>query len=95
MSFVRLGKAAAAGKRYCPHHFGSGVSLHSSLHVLAAAGGTGLLEYDCHPDAGPRDRCRGPATRGGRLRSRPAGPGLGAIPDVAALNRYRTWPSRH
>src|SRR5215475_2816446 len=52
MSFVRLGKAAAAGKRYCPHHFGSGVSLHSSLHVLAAAGGTGLLEYDCHPDAG-------------------------------------------
>jgi L-alanine-DL-glutamate epimerase-like enolase superfamily enzyme len=87
--------AVAAGKRYCPHYFGGGVSLLSSLHVLAAAGGTGLLEYDCHPNAG-RELVVGdllPVTDG--TVPVPTGPGLGASPDTAALDRYRTWPPRH
>lgn len=85
----------AAGKRYCPHFFGGGVSILSSLHLLAAAGGTGLLEYDCHPNAG-RELVVGdllPVTDG-RVPV-PTGPGLGATPDVVRLDQYRTWPPRH
>ena len=85
----------AAGKRYCPHFFGGGVSILSSLHLLAAAGGTGLLEYDCHPNAG-RELVVGdllPVTDG-RVPV-PGGAGLGATPDMARLDRYRTWPPQH
>ena len=85
----------AAGKRYCPHFFGGGVSILASLHLLAAAGGTGLLEYDCHPNAG-RELVVGallPVTDG-RVPV-PLGAGLGAVPDVAGLEQYRTWPPRH
>lgn len=85
----------AAGKRYCPHFFGGGVSILSSLHLLAAAGGTGLLEYDCHPNAG-RELVVGDLLRvtEGRV-SVPSGPGLGATPDMARLAQYRTWPARN
>ena len=84
--------AVAAGKRYCPHHFGGGVSLLASLHLLAAAGGSGRLEFDCHPNPG-REAVLGdllPVTEG-RVPV-PSGPGLGAVPDLPALRRYRTWP---
>ena len=84
-------KAVAAGKRYCPHYFGGGVSLLASLHLLAAAGGEGLLEFDCHPNVG-REAVVGsllPVTDG-RVPV-PQRPGLGAVPDLDALSRYRTW----
>ncbi len=85
--------AVAAGKRYCPHYFGGGLALLSSLHVLAAAGGTGLLEFDAHPNAG-REAIVGDLLplRDGYVPV-PQGPGLGAEPDVRALQRYRTWSS--
>ena len=84
--------AVAAGKRYCPHHFGGGVSLLASLHLLAAAGGSGRLEFDCHPNPGREAVLGGllPVTEG-RVPV-PSGPGLGAVPDLPALRRYRTWP---
>lgn len=85
----------AAGKRYCPHFFGGGVALLASLHLLAAAGGSGLLEYDCHPNAG-RDLVVGsllPVSDGHV--PVPEGAGLGATPYVEALDRYRSWPPRH
>lgn len=87
--------AVAAGKRYCPHYFGGGVSLLSSLHLLAAAGGTGLLEFDGYPNAG-RELVIGDLlpVSDGRVPV-PTGAGLGATPDVGALDRYRTWPPRH
>lgn len=92
---LRVARAAvAAGKRYCPHYFGGGISLLASLHVLAAAGGTGLLEFDCHPNAG-RELIVGsllPVSEG-RVPV-PTGPGLGATPDRDGLERYRTWPLR-
>lgn len=84
--------AVAAGKRYCPHYFGGGVSLLASLHVLAAAGGNGLLEFDCHPNVG-REAVVGkllPVTEG-RVPV-PQGAGLGAVPDLAALQPFQTWP---
>jgi len=70
------------------------VSLLASLHVLAAAGGEGLLEFDCHPNVG-REAVVGdllPVTEG-RVPV-PRGPGLGAEPDMAALAAYRTWTGR-
>ena len=92
---LRVARAAvAAGKRYCPHHFGGGISLLASLHLLAAAGGNGLLEFDCHPNAG-RELIVGPLlpVSEGRVPV-PTGAGLGATPDLATLQRYRTWPPR-
>lgn len=87
-------KTVAAGKRYCPHYFGGGISLLASLQVLAAAGGDGLLEFDCHPNVG-REAVVGDLlpVSDGRVPV-PQGPGLGAEPDLAALAQYRTWASR-
>ena len=86
--------AVAAGKRYCPHYFGGGISLLASLHLLAAAGGDGLLEFDCHPNMG-REAVVGDLlpVSAGRVPT-PRGIGLGAEPDLAKLGRYRTWAGR-
>jgi L-alanine-DL-glutamate epimerase-like enolase superfamily enzyme len=85
----------AAGKRYCPHFFGGGVSILSSLQLLCAAGGTGLLEFDCHPNAG-RELVVGDLlpVADGQVPV-PTGAGLGATPDTVRLDQYRTWPARH
>jgi L-alanine-DL-glutamate epimerase-like enolase superfamily enzyme len=92
----RVGSATvAAGKRYCPHFFAGGVALLASLHSLSAAGGTGLLEFDCWPNAN-RELVVGdllPVSDG--CVPVPQGPGLGAAPDIAALELFRTWPPRH
>ena len=90
---IRVARAAvAAGKRFCPHYFGGGIALLASLHLLAAAGGEGLLEFDCHPNAG-REIVVGPLlpVHEGRVPV-PTTPGLGSIPDLRAFARYRTWP---
>jgi L-alanine-DL-glutamate epimerase-like enolase superfamily enzyme len=84
----------AAGKRYCPHFFGGGVSLLTSIHLLAAAGGTGMMEFDCHPNHG-RDAVVGallPVTNG--TVPVPQTPGLGAVPNLEMLKPYQTWPAR-
>jgi D-galactarolactone cycloisomerase len=39
-------RIGAAGLRYCPHFLGGGIGLLASAHLLAAAGGDGLLEVD-------------------------------------------------
>ena len=41
----------APGLRYCPHYLGAGVGLLASAHLLAAAGGDGLLEVDANANA--------------------------------------------
>ncbi|WP_208449928.1 MULTISPECIES: mandelate racemase/muconate lactonizing enzyme family protein [unclassified Burkholderia] len=43
-------RAQAVGVRYCPHYLGSGIGLLASAHLLAAAGGDGLLEVDANPN---------------------------------------------
>jgi len=78
----------AAGRRYCPHYLGGGIGLAASAHLLAAAGGDGLLEVDananplrtlaCGPVADVKD---GHATLGDA-------PGLGFDFDPAAFARY-------
>jgi len=41
-------RTRAAGLRYCPHYLGGGLGLLASAHLLAAAGGNGLLEIDAN-----------------------------------------------
>ena len=87
-------RAVAVGKRYCPHYFGGGISLLASLHVLAAAGGEGLLEFDAHPNLG-REAVVGdllPVHEGSV--PVPAGAGLGAVPDLARLASHQTLTGR-
>lgn len=84
--------AVVNGKRFCPHVFGGGIALLSALHLLAAAGGNGTLEFDCHPNAG-RELIVGdllPVVEG-RVPV-PVGAGLGVTPRLAALRKYQTWP---
>ena len=42
--------AIAASRLYCPHFLGGGIGLAASAHLLAAAGGEGLLEVDVNPN---------------------------------------------
>ncbi|PRD42370.1 mandelate racemase [Phyllobacterium phragmitis] len=82
--------ALAAGRRYCPHFLGAGIGLVASAHILAAAGGDGLLEVDVN--ANPSRDAITPAwlvVNDGRV-ALPEGPGLGAMPDLARLEPFRT-----
>lgn len=78
-------EVVAIGKRYCPHWLAGGIGLIGSAHVLAAVGGSGLLEIDANPNPLRTDLV--PETvniRDGLFRL-PDGPGLGIAPDTAAL----------
>ena len=80
-------RVLAAGRRYCPHFLGGGIGLIASAHLLAAAGGDGLLEIDSNPNplreglAIPH-----PALEDGRLVLSEA-PGLGVRPG-AEIERF-------
>jgi D-galactarolactone cycloisomerase len=75
----------AAGARFCPHYLGGGVGLLASAHLLAAAGGGGMLEVDANENP-LRTAASGPLgnVREGRARLGEE-PGLGPEPDLAAL----------
>ena len=75
----------AAGQRYCPHYLGGGIGLLASAHLLAAAGGDGLLEVDSNPNPLRTATC-GPIAqvRQGGV-SLPDVPGLGLTPNLAEL----------
>jgi L-alanine-DL-glutamate epimerase-like enolase superfamily enzyme len=72
----------AAGLCYCPHFLGGGIGLMASAHLLAAAGGDGLLEIDSN--ANPlREGLAAPfpALEDGRFVLSEE-PGLGVAPSV-------------
>jgi D-galactarolactone cycloisomerase len=75
----------AAGARFCPHYLGGGIGLLASAHLLAAAGGGGMLEVDANENPLRTGAC-GPLAqvRDGTARLEEA-PGLGIEPDLAAL----------
>ncbi|MBV9970126.1 MAG: mandelate racemase/muconate lactonizing enzyme family protein, partial [Xanthobacteraceae bacterium] len=78
------------GKTFCPHYLGGGVGLLASAHLLAGVGGSGLLEVDAN-DNPLRDRFAGPVvdiTEG--TVTLDEAPGLGLVPDLAAIAEYRT-----
>ncbi len=86
-------KVVAGGLSYCPHVFGGGVANLASLHVLAAVGGHGWLELDCHPNSGRELILRDllPVTDGAV--PVPAGPGLGSFVELTDFARHITWAS--
>lgn len=86
-------KIVDAGRHYCPHYFGGGIALLSSLHLLAATGGDGLLEFDARDNA-VREAVLGsllPVSDG--TVPVPQDPGMGVTVDLKALASYRTWPT--
>jgi D-galactarolactone cycloisomerase len=74
-----------SGARFCPHYLGGGIGLLASAHLLAAAGGNGLLEIDSNRNP-LREAACGPVAnvREGRVMLGEEA-GLGIEPDVAAL----------
>ncbi|MBW2707242.1 MAG: mandelate racemase/muconate lactonizing enzyme family protein [Deltaproteobacteria bacterium] len=80
--------ALEAGRRYCPHYLGGGIGLIASAHILAAAGGDGLLEVDVNSNPLRENLAQPiPAIKAGQLILSDA-PGLGVEPDLAGTSRY-------
>lgn len=83
--------ALGAGRRFCPHHLGGALGLVAAAHLLAAAGGDGLLEMDVNDNPLRTEMVEKlPAVAGGRW-PLPTGPGLGVAPRLDDLGR---WISR-
>jgi len=80
-----IARGQAAGLRYCPHYLGGGIGLLHSAHLLAAAGGGGILEIDANPN--PLRTALAPAlsrVTEGRCRLGEQ-PGIGVAPDLGAV----------
>jgi L-alanine-DL-glutamate epimerase-like enolase superfamily enzyme len=77
-----------AGLRFCPHYLGGGIGLLASAHLLAAAGGDGMLEVDANPNPLRSLTC-GPLGRvaGGKAQLNEE-PGLGVAVDRDALRPF-------
>ncbi len=87
-------RAIGAGRSYCPHYLGGGIGLAASAHLLAAAGGPGLLEVDVNPNRLRQafgDLPGAMSPRGWDIRAEP-GLGIEALPEE--LDRYRTCHSQ-
>ena len=80
--------ALSAGRRYCPHYLGGGIGLLASAHLLAAAGGDGLLEVDNNFNP-LRDGLAQPFPRleNGQFMLSNA-PGLGVEPDFSTVDPF-------
>lgn len=78
----------AAGVRFCPHYLGGGIGLLASAHLLAAAGGDGLLEIDANPNP-LRSLLTGnlEVVRDGKA-TLSSSAGLGIEPDLDALRSF-------
>lgn len=76
----------AENLRYCPHFLGGGIGLIASAHLLAAAGGDGLLEVDVNPNPlrDAFDPWQGAADRGTLTLSDAPGLGITSLPDEIA-----------
>lgn len=81
-------RVLAAGLTYCPHYLGAGLGLVASGQLLAAAGGSGLLEVDSNPNP-LRELLAEPFPRveDGRM-TLPQGAGLGVEPNLPEAQRW-------
>lgn len=79
-----------AGLRFCPHFLGGGIGLIASAHLLAAAGGDGVLEVDVNPNPlrDAFDPWQGAANRGHMPVSN--APGLGITDLPAEITDFTT-----
>ena len=82
-------KALMAGRLYCPHFLGGGIGLAASAHLLAAAGGAGLLELDVNDNPLRDAFFEGDPARDGHF-VLATGSGLGIEGLPAAIRSYQT-----
>jgi len=79
-----------ARKTFCPHYLGGGIGLLASAHLLAGVGGDGWLEVDAN-DNPLRDLFCGPVAHVHEgIVQLGDEPGLGTVPDLSAVERYRS-----
>jgi L-alanine-DL-glutamate epimerase-like enolase superfamily enzyme len=79
-----------AGKTFCPHYLGGGIGLLASAHLLGGLGGDGWLEIDAN-DNPLRDLFCGPIVKVSEgTVTLGEESGLGVIPDLSSIHRYRT-----
>ena len=78
-------QTVSAGLRYCPHFLGGGIGLLASAHLLAAAGGDGMLELDAN-DNPLRDSfvAQHPVREGAFPIAEQPGLGIDTLPDAIA-----------
>jgi L-alanine-DL-glutamate epimerase-like enolase superfamily enzyme len=81
-------KILGAGLRFCPHYLGGGIGLLASAHLLAAAGGDGVLEVDANPNPLRTLTCGSLARVADGTATLGDEPGLGAKFDLEALNEF-------
>ena len=79
----------AAGLRYCPHYLGGGIGLMASAHLLAAAGGDGLLEIDVNDNPLREALAQPYPTLKDGLLHLSGKPGLGVEPAIGELEPLR------
>lgn len=79
----------AAGLRYCPHYLGGGIGLLASAHLLAAVGGDGLIEIDANENPLRTDLCGSLARVEDGHASLSEAPGLGPMPDLRSIARFK------
>ena len=80
-------KIQESGIRFCPHYLGAGIGLMASAHVLAAAGGDGMLEVDANDNA-LRSLLAPPfADVDDGWIQLDETPGIGVTPDLVALSK--------
>ena len=74
--------------RYCPHYLGGGIGLLASAHLLAAAGGDGLLEVDNNFNPLGEGLAQPfPRLESGQFNLSDS-PGLGVEPDMSGVDRF-------
>lgn len=81
-------KILRSGRRYCPHYLGGGIGLLASGHLLAAAGGGGMLEIDSNPNPLRSMLCGPLETIDNGRATLSDTPGLGVEPDLEALRPF-------
>ncbi len=77
------------GFTYCPHFMGTALGLAASIHLLAAAGGSGFVELDANENPLRTEFCdMDLEVTAGRIKV-PTGDGIGVIPDAASMRRFQ------
>ena len=79
-----------AGKTFCPHYLGGGIGLLASAHLLAGIGGDGWLEVDANDNLLRDQLCGLVANVSEGTIVLNEDRGLGIVPDLASIERYRS-----
>ncbi len=81
-------RTLSAGLTYCPHFLGAAPGLLASAHLLAAAGGDGLLEVDVNANPLRADLNTVPIRCADGDFLLPEGPGIAFEPDETVMNEF-------